>query len=160
MDLGEHVARCAEGGRARGLRASPPTCTATAAVNCPLIIAVIEEFPGLVRLLSTSTTGLEKRARTLLARLFGESRKARDATAADRPARRREHHRWLRAGPVQPHEVFFGVSERDGLQEAAAWLIRNGIGWTWVTPAPQLPRPDRPRQRTPRPPGRTTCLPR
>jgi len=54
-----------------GWRASVPIT-----VDCSLILAVIEEFPGLVRLLSTSTGGVEKRARALLARLFGESRMA------------------------------------------------------------------------------------
>jgi len=49
-------------------------------------------------------------------------------------------------------EVFFGVGERDGLPEAAAWLTCNGIGWSWATPAPRLPRPPRPPQRAPRPP--------
>jgi hypothetical protein len=49
-------------------------------------------------------------------------------------------------------EVFFGVGERDGLPEAAAWLTCNGIGWSWATPAPGLPRPPRPPQRAPRPP--------
>ena len=42
----------------------------------PLILMVIEEFPGLIRLLSTADAKLEKRARALLGRLFGESRKA------------------------------------------------------------------------------------
>jgi len=28
-------------------------------------------------------------------------------------------------------EVFFGVGERQGLPEAAAWLPRNGIGCSW-----------------------------
>jgi hypothetical protein len=42
-------------------------------------------------------------------------------------------------------EVFFGVGERGGLPEAAAWLTCNGIGWSWATPAPRLSRPhDRP----------------
>jgi len=49
-------------------------------------------------------------------------------------------------------EVFFGVGERGGLPEAAAWLTCNGIGWSWATPAPRLPRPPRPPQRAPRPP--------
>ena len=38
-------------------------------------------------------------------------------------------------------EVFFQVGERDGLPEAAAWLTRNGIGWSRATPAPRLARP-------------------
>lgn len=42
----------------------------------PLILMVIEEFPGLVRLLATTNKELEKTARSMLARLFGESRKA------------------------------------------------------------------------------------
>ena len=44
-------------------------------------------------------------------------------------------------------EVLFGVGERDGLRAAGAWLTRNGIGWSWATPAPKLPRPPRPPQR-------------
>jgi hypothetical protein len=58
-------------------------------------------------------------------------------------------------------EVFFRVGEDDGLPAAAAWLTGRGIGWSWATPAPKLPRPPRPPQRAPRPPacapaGRTT----
>ena len=44
--------------------------------DCPLIVAVFEEFPGLVRLLAMTNKDLEKRARLLLGRLFGEARKA------------------------------------------------------------------------------------
>lgn len=42
----------------------------------PLIVAVLEEFAGLARLLATMNKDLEKRARAQLGRLFGESRKA------------------------------------------------------------------------------------
>jgi hypothetical protein len=53
-------------------------------------------------------------------------------------------------------EVFFGVGERDGLREAAAWLTRHGIGWSWATPAPRLAPPQRPPLRGPRLPVRIT----
>ena len=49
-------------------------------------------------------------------------------------------------------EMFFGVGERDGLPEAAAWLTGSGIGWPWATPGPRLPRPSTTAQRAPRPP--------
>lgn len=45
-------------------------------VENPFIIAALEEFAGLARLLGTANRDLEKRARMLLGRLFGESRKA------------------------------------------------------------------------------------
>jgi S-DNA-T family DNA segregation ATPase FtsK/SpoIIIE len=45
--------------------------------DLPLVAFVVEEVPGLFRLLSTAADSkLEKRARALLARLVGESRKA------------------------------------------------------------------------------------
>jgi hypothetical protein len=44
--------------------------------SCPLIVLVLEEVPGLMRLLGIHNKDLEKRARALLSRLLGESRKA------------------------------------------------------------------------------------
>lgn len=42
----------------------------------PLLVVVVEELPGLMRVLSTSSRDLEKQARAHLARILGEGRKA------------------------------------------------------------------------------------
>lgn len=44
--------------------------------GCPLLLAVIEEYPGLLRLLDATDPKIGKHARALMARLFGEGRKA------------------------------------------------------------------------------------
>jgi S-DNA-T family DNA segregation ATPase FtsK/SpoIIIE len=61
----------------RRIEAMPPGHDAVPiGPDTPLMVFVAEEVPGLMRVLSTANRDLEKRARALLARLVGESRKA------------------------------------------------------------------------------------
>lgn len=106
-----------------------------------------------VRFLTWSKGALEIRARAGLREVSNEEIAASDMGGDDLIVIDPEDRPQLRV----MLEVFFQVGERDGLPEAAAWLTRNGIGWSRATPAPRLARPRRPAQRAPRPsrsPGR------
>ena len=44
--------------------------------DCPLVVVVLEEYPGLLRMLKTKDKSLDQRARAAVGRLLGEGRKA------------------------------------------------------------------------------------
>lgn len=59
------------------IAAMPPGCDSVPITPaCPLLLAVVEELPGLMRVLDTAGNGLEKAARGHLDRIVGEGRKA------------------------------------------------------------------------------------
>lgn len=78
-DLGAHIRVLERAVRVMDERIAemPPGVDSTP-INAatPLIVVVIEEVPGLFRVLGQTNKDLEKRARMLIARLLGEGRKA------------------------------------------------------------------------------------